>query len=225
MTQQWIRHVDRIRTRYRVGNYLRSATKKTMRKYLGIIIVLGVIALIAMWGVGVYNGTVGRKEDVTKQWSNVENAYQLRADKTKKLVEIVKGAADFEKETLIQVTEARKQVSDIKIDPSNLTPDAIQQFQKAQDQFSGALSRLLVTIERYPDLKAVKGFQDFQVQYEGMENRIGVERRKFNDVARDYNTRIKRFPGNLLAGMFGFSEKGYFEAQEGTENAPDISFK
>ncbi len=225
MTQQWIRHVDRIRTRYRVGNYLRSATKKTMRKYLGIIIVLGVIALIAMWGVGFYNGTVGLNEDVTKQWSNVENAYQLRADKTKNLVEIVKGAADFEKETLIQVTEARKQVSDIKIDPSNLTPDAIQQFQKAQDQFSGALSRLLVTIERYPDLKAVKGFQDFQVQYEGMENRIGVERRKFNDVARDYNTRIKRFPGNLLAGMFGFSEKGYFEAQEGTENAPDISFK
>ncbi|HQV51431.1 MAG: LemA family protein [Flavobacteriales bacterium] len=196
-----------------------------MRKYLGIIIVLGVIALIAMWGVGFYNGTVGLNEDVTKQWSNVENAYQLRADKTKNLVEIVKGAADFEKETLIQVTEARKQVSDIKIDPSNLTPDAIQQFQKAQDQFSGALSRLLVTIERYPDLKAVKGFQDFQVQYEGMENRIGVERRKFNDVARDYNTRIKRFPGNLLAGMFGFSEKGYFEAQEGTENAPDISFK
>ena len=181
-----------------------------MRKYLGIIIVLGVIALIAMWGVGFYNGTVGLNEDVTKQWSNVENAYQLRADKTKNLVEIVKGAADFEKETLIQVTEARKQVSDIKIDPSNLTPDAIQQFQKAQDQFSGALSRLLVTIERYPDLKAVKGFQDFQVQYEGMENRIGVERRKFNDVARDYNTRIKRFPGNLLAGMFGFSEKGYF---------------
>lgn len=178
-----------------------------------------------MWGVGFYNGTVGLNEDVTKQWSNVENAYQLRADKTKNLVEIVKGAADFEKETLIQVTEARKQVSDIKIDPSNLTPDAIQQFQKAQDQFSGALSRLLVTIERYPDLKAVKGFQDFQVQYEGMENRIGVERRKFNDVARDYNTRIKRFPGNLLAGMFGFSEKGYFEAQEGTENAPDISFK
>ncbi|HQZ92116.1 MAG TPA: LemA family protein [Flavobacteriales bacterium] len=196
-----------------------------MRKYLGIIIVLGVIALIAMWGVGFYNGTVGLNEDVTKQWSNVENAYQLRADKTKNLVEIVKGAADFEKETLIQVTEARKQVSDIKIDPSNLTPDAIQQFQKAQDQFSGALSRLLVTIERYPDLKAVKGFQDFQVQYEGMENRIGVERRKFNDVARDYNTRIKRFLGNLLAGMFGFSEKGYFEAQEGTENAPDISFK
>ena len=196
-----------------------------MRKYLGIIIVLGLIALIAMWGVGFYNGTVGLNEDVTKQWSNVENAYQLRADKTKNLVEIVKGAADFEKETLIQVTEARKQVSDIKIDPSNLTPDAIQQFQKAQDQFSGALSRLLVTIERYPDLKAVKGFQDFQVQYEGMENRISVERRKFNEAVREYNLRIKRFPGNLLAGMFGFSEKGYFEAQEGTENAPDISFK
>lgn len=196
-----------------------------MRKYLGIIIVLGLLALIVMWGVGFYNGTVGLNEDVTKQWSNVENAYQLRADKTKNLVEIVKGAADFEKETLAQVVEARSKATSVNIDANNLTPEKIAQFQQAQDQFSGALSRLLVTIEKYPDLKAVKGFQDFQVQYEGMENRIGVERRKFNDVARDFNTRIKQFPGNILSGMFGFSEKGYFEAQEGTENAPDISFK
>ena len=121
--------------------------------------------------------------------------------------------------------EARAKATSVNVDPSNLSQEQITQFQQNQDQFSGALSRLMVVVERYPELKAVKGFQDFQAQYEGMENRIGVERRKFNEVARNYNTRIKRFPGNMLAGMFGFTEKGYFEAQEGTENAPDISFK
>lgn len=196
-----------------------------MRKYLGLFIGLGVIALIAFWLMGFYNGTVGLNEDVAKQWSNVENAYQLRADKTKNLVEIVKGAADFEKETLTQVVEARAKATSVNIAPGDLSPEKIKEFQAAQDQFSGALSRLMVTVERYPELKAVKGFQDFQVQYEGMENRIGVERGRYNDVARNFNTRIKRFPGNIFAGMFGFSEKGYFEAQEGTENAPDISFK
>lgn len=196
-----------------------------MRKNLGLIIGLGAIALLALWAMNFYNGSVGLNEDVTKQWSNVENAYQLRADKTKNLVEIVKGAADFEKETLTQVVEARAKATSVNITPGDLSPEKIKAFQEAQDQFSGALSRLMVTVERYPELKAVKGFQDFQVQYEGMENRIGVECKKYNDVARDFNTRIKRFPGNLLAGMFGFSEKGYFEAQEGTENAPDISFK
>lgn len=196
-----------------------------MRKNLGLIIGLGALALIALWAMNFYNGSIGLNEDVTKQWSNVENAYQLRADKTKNLVEIVKGAADFEKETLTQVVEARAKATSVNITPGDLSPEKIKAFQEAQDQFSGALSRLMVTVERYPELKAVKGFQDFQVQYEGMENRIGVERKKYNDVARDFNTRIKRFPGNLLAGMFGFSEKGYFEAQEGTENAPDISFK
>jgi LemA protein len=196
-----------------------------MRKNLGLIIGLGALALIALWAMNFYNGSIGLNEDVTKQWSNVENAYQLRADKTKNLVEIVKGAADFEKETLTQVVEARAKATSVNITPGDLSPEKIKAFQEAQDQFSGALSRLMVTVERYPELKAVKGFQDFQTQYEGMENRIGVERKKYNDVARDFNTRIKRFPGNLLAGMFGFSEKGYFEAQEGTENAPDISFK
>ncbi len=196
-----------------------------MRKNLGLIIGLGALALIALWAMNFYNGSIGLNEDVTKQWSNVENAYQLRADKTKNLVEIVKGAADFEKETLTQVVEARAKATSVNITSGDLSPEKIKAFQEAQDQFSGALSRLMVTVERYPELKAVKGFQDFQTQYEGMENRIGVERKKYNDVARDFNTRIKRFPGNLLAGMFGFSEKGYFEAQEGTENAPDISFK
>ncbi|MCB0770087.1 MAG: LemA family protein [Flavobacteriales bacterium] len=196
-----------------------------MKKFLVPIVLLGLVGMIALWAMGFYNSVIGLQEDVAKQWSNVENAYQLRADKTKNLVEIVKGAADFEKETLTQVVEARAKATSVNVDAGDLSPEKIQAFQQAQDQFSGALSRLLVTVERYPELKAVKGFQDFQVQYEGMENRIGVERRKYNDVAREFNTRIKRFPGNMMAGFFGFSEKGYFEAQEGTENAPDISFE
>ncbi|HMC96024.1 MAG TPA: LemA family protein [Flavobacteriales bacterium] len=195
-----------------------------MRKYLGLIILLAVLGLLALWGVGFYNGSVNLNEDVTKQWSNVENAYQLRADKTKNLLEIVKGAANFEQSTLTQVIEARAKATSVTVDPGDLSPEKIQAFQQAQDQFSGALSRLMVTVERYPELKAVKGFQDFQVQYEGMENRIGVERNKYNEAARNFNARIKRFPGNLVAGMFGFTQKGYFEAQAGTENAPDIKF-
>lgn len=188
------------------------------------IIILGVLGLLVLWGVSFYNGTIGLDEDVKKQWSNVENAYQLRADKTQNLVAIVKGAADFEQETLTGVIEARAKATSINISADNLTPENLRAFEEAQQQFTGALSRLMLTVERYPELKAVQGFRDFQAQYEGMENRIGVERRKYNDVARNFNTRIKRFPGNLLAGMFGFSEKGYFEAREGTDVAPEISF-
>lgn len=188
------------------------------------IIILGVLGLLVLWGVSFYNGTIGLDEDVKKQWSNVENAYQLRADKTQNLVAIVKGAADFEQETLTGVIEARAKATSVNISADNLTPENIRAFEEAQQQFTGALSRLMVTVERYPDLKAVQGFRDFQAQYEGMENRIGVERRKYNDVARNFNTRIKRFPGNLLAGTFGFTEKGYFEAREGTDVAPEISF-
>ena len=195
------------------------------RSLIAPLVLVGIVVLIGFWAMGFQRSTTGLNEGVAEQWANVENAYQLRADKTKNLVEIVKGAADFEKETLTQVVEARAKATSTTINAGDLSPEKIQQFQQAQDQFSSALSRLLVTVERYPELKAVKGFQDFQTQYEGMENRIGVERRNFNDVARNYNARIKRFPGNLLAGMFGFTEKGYFEAQEGTENAPDISFK
>lgn len=192
-----------------------------IRRYLG----LGVVLLIVLWAISFYNGTVGQNEDVTKQWSNVENAYQLRADKTKNLVEIIKGSAEFENTTLREVVEARAKATSITIDADNLTPENIKAFEQAQAQFTGSLSRLMATIEAYPNLQTTAAFRDFQAQYEGMENRIGVERRKYNDVARDFNTRIKRFPGNLLAKLFGFTEKGYFEAQEGTENAPDISFK
>ena len=192
---------------------------------IGLIIFIGVVIVIALWLRGFYNGTIDLQEDVSRQWSNVENAYQLRADKTQNLVEIVKGAAEFERGTLTDVIEARSKATQVKVDANDLSPEQIQQFEQAQQQFSSALSRLLVTVERYPDLKAVQAFRDFQAQYEGMENRIGVERRKFNDVARNYNARIKRFPGNMLAGMFGFEEKGYFEAREGTDQAPTISFE
>jgi LemA protein len=195
-----------------------------MKKYLGLIIVLGAIGLLVLWAVGFYNGTISLNEQVEKQWGDVLVRYQERADKTKNLLEIVKGAADFEQETLTQVVEARSKATSVNLTADQLTPENIKAFEEAQAQFSGALSRLLVTIERYPELKAVKGFQDFQVQYEGMENRISVERRKFNEVVRQYNTRIKRFPGKLLAGLFGFTEKGYFSAEAGTEKAPTITF-
>jgi LemA protein len=193
-------------------------------KNIGLIITIAVIALLAFWGISFYNGTIGLDEDVKQQWSNVENAYQLRADKTQNLVAIVKGAADFEQETLTGVIEARAKATSINISADNLTPENIQAFEQAQQQFTGALSRLMVTVERYPELKAVQGFRDFQAQYEGMENRIGVERRKYNEVARNFNARIKRFPGNLMAGSFGFTEKGYFEAREGSDVAPQIAF-
>lgn len=189
------------------------------------IIILVAIAAVVLWAISFQRGMVGMDEGVKAQWSNVENAYQLRADKTKNIVEIIKGSADFEKTTLTDVINARAKATSIQLNANDLTPEKMAQFEQAQQQLTGALSRLMVTVERYPDLKTTTAFRDFQAQYEGMENRIGVERRKYNDAARNFNTRIKRFPGNLLAGLFGFDTKGYFEAQEGTENAPDISFK
>ena len=196
-----------------------------MKKYLGLIIALAVIAIIGLWVKSFYNGTISANEQVEKVWGDVLVRYQERADKTKNLLEIVKGAADFEQETLTQVIEARSKATSINLTADQLTPENLKAFEDAQNQFTGALSRLMVTVERYPDLKAVAAFRDFQAQYEGMENRISVERRKFNEAVRGYNVRIKRFPGNMLAGFFDFNEKGYFKSAEGTENAPDISFK
>lgn len=196
-----------------------------MRKYLGLIIGLGAIGLIALWTMSFYNGTITASESVDKVWGDVLVRYQERADKTKNLVEIIKGSAEFENTTLREVVEARAKATSITLDGDNLTPENIKAFQEAQDNFTGALSRLMATVESYPNLKTTDAFRDFQAQYEGMENRISVERRKFNEAVRAFNVRIKRFPGNMLAGVFGFQEKGYFEAAEGTENAPDISFK
>lgn len=195
-----------------------------MRKYLGIIIVLGIVGIIALWAMSFYNGTVSANENVQKVWGDVLVRYQERADKTKNLVEIIKGSAEFENTTLREVVEARAKATSITLDADNLTPENIKAFQEAQDGFTGALSRLMATVEAYPNLKTTDAFRDFQAQYEGMENRISVERRNFNDAVRLFNVRVKRFPGNLLAGLFGFTKKGYFEAAAGTENAPDIKF-
>lgn len=188
------------------------------------IILLVVIGVVAFWAISFQRGLVGLNESVAAQWSNVENAYQLRADKTKNIVEIIKGSADFEQTTLTDVIKARASATQVKLTADQLTPENMAKFEAAQQQLSGALSRLMVTVERYPDLKTTTAFRDFQAQYEGMENRIGVERRKFNDLARKFNSKVKKFPNNLLAGLFGFEKKGYFQAQEGTEVAPDINF-
>jgi LemA protein len=188
------------------------------------IIIIAVIAVVVLWAISFQRGMVGMNEAVTAQWSNVENAYQLRADKTKNIVAIIKGSAEFEQTTLTDVVNARAKATSIQLNANDLTPDKVAQFEQAQQQLSGALSRLMVTVERYPDLKTTTAFRDFQAQYEGMENRIGVERRKFNELAQQYNAKVKRFPNNMLAGLFGFTEKGYFKAQEGTDTAPDINF-
>jgi len=163
-------------------------------------------------------------EGVGAQWAQVENAYQRRADLIPNLVNTVKGYADFEQETLTQVIEARSKATSINIDPSNLNPQAIQQFQQAQEGLSSALSRLMVVVERYPDLKANQNFLELQAQLEGTENRISTERRKFNEATQQYNTYIRKFPKNLVAMIFNFEKKGYFEADSGAEKAPEVNF-
>lgn len=184
-----------------------------------LLIVLGVLAIYA---VTFYNGTVKADMAVKGAWAKVESAYQLRADKSKNLEAIVNQAADFEKETLTEVIEARSRATSININADNLTPENVAAFQQAQEQFSGSLGRLLATIERYPELKAMGLYGDFMAEYSGMENRIKTERDRFNEAVGTYNVRIKRFPGNMLAGMFGFEEKGFFKADAGTEKAPDL---
>jgi LemA protein len=192
------------------------------------IIIVGFLALIVlgfvMWGTRVYNGMVTMNEGVTSQWGNVETSYQRRSDLIPNFVNTVKGAANFEQTTLTQVIEARAKATSVTIDPTKMTAENMQQFQQAQGQVSSALSRLMVVVEQYPELKATQNFRDLQVELEGTENRISVERRKFNEVAQVYNTYIKRFPQSFLAGMFGFQSKPYFEALEGAEKAPEVKF-
>mgnify|MGYP005751624483 FL=1 len=171
-----------------------------------------------------YNTMVQKDETVEAQWANVQNAYQRRADLVPNLVNTVKGAANFEKETLTQVIEARAKATSVNISPDNLTPENIQRFQQAQGELSGALSRLLVSVERYPELKANQNFLELQAQLEGTENRIAVERRKFNETVQDYNSYIRSFPRNLVAGMFDFEKKGYFEAEASAQQAPTVEF-
>ena len=191
------------------------------------LVVLGLVVIFGLYLVGVYNSLVTSEQNVETQWANVQNVYQRRADLIPNLVATVKGAANFEQSTLNQVIEARSRVGQISpqatADILN-NPQKFAQFQQAQDQLSSALNRLMVVVEQYPQLRAVQAFRDLQVQIEGTENRIAVERRNFNLAAQDYNTRIRRFPAALFARMMGFQPKAYFQAQAGAETAPKVDF-
>ncbi len=196
-----------------------------MKKSWIILAVATVLIILLYVSVkNTYNRMVQKGEVVTEQWANVENVYQRRSDLIPNLVNTVKGYADFEQETLTQVIEARSRATSVTVDANNLNPAMINQFQEAQAGLSSALSRLLVVIERYPDLKANQNFLELQAQLEGTENRIAVERRKFNEAARDYNTYIKQFPRNIYASIFNFESKAYFEAEEGASEAPEVQF-
>ncbi|GIK22304.1 MAG: LemA family protein [Ignavibacteriales bacterium] len=188
-------------------------------------VILLALAMLFFWGMSTYNNMVAQDQAVMQQWSQVENQYQRRADLIPNLVNTVKGYADFEKEVLTQVTEARSKVSQFNITPEVLNdPQAFAKFQSLQGELSSALSRLLVTVENYPQLKANENFLQLQAQLEGTENRISVERKKFNEVVQQYNTTIKRFPASMLAGIFGFGEKQYFKAIQGAETPPKVEF-
>lgn len=189
---------------------------------IALLVVLGLVVLVAFNGCSSYNSMTRKDEGVTGQWQQVEVAYQARMDKTKNLFEIVQSAADFEKQTLKDVIEARSKATSIQIDASNLTADKLAEFQKAQDAFGTSLGRLMAVAESYPQLQAVQAFRDFQTQYEGMENRIATERRRFNEVVIEYNTYIRVFPRNIWAGLFRFDRRAYFQSSEGAEQAPDI---
>lgn len=187
-----------------------------------LLVIAGLFLLIGFNGCGTYNTMVTMDEGVTGQWQQVEVAYQARMDKTKNLFAIVESAADFEKSTLTQVIEARSKATSIQIDPTNLTPEKIAEFEKAQNAFGSSLGRLMAVAESYPALQSVQAFRDFQAQYEGMENRISTERMRFNEAAQGLNTYIRRFPKNIWAGIFSIEKRGYFESAEGAETAPDI---
>ena len=193
-------------------------------KKVTIIIIVAVVAIIAIWAVSGYNSLVGMDENVSNQWANVETQYQRRADLIPNLVNTVKWYAAHEKETLEGVIAARSQATQIKVDPTDLTPEKLAEYQKAQGQLATALGKLLAITENYPDLKANQNFLELQAQLEGTENRINVARKNFNDAAKAYNTTIRRFPKNILAGMFGFDKRAYFEAAEGAEQAPQVQF-
>ncbi|MEN6310116.1 MAG: LemA family protein [Acidobacteriota bacterium] len=200
------------------------ANKKLVIGCLGVI-VLGII-IVALWTTGLYNGLVRLDQKVQAQWAQVENQYQRRADLVPNLVETVKGAADFEKSTFTAVTEARAKVGQIQVSADKLNPETFAKFQEAQDGLSSALSRLLVVMEKYPDLKATENFKELQAQLEGTENRVAVERMRFNEAAQAFNTKRMSFPSVIIAGFFGsrFNEKPYFKAQAGAETAPKVKF-
>jgi LemA protein len=184
---------------------------------------IGIIVLLSQSSCG-YNRMIALDEQVANRWANVQNAYQRRADLVPNLVNTVRGAADFERGTLTDVIEARSRATSVQLSPENLTPENIQRFQQAQGELSGALSRLLVTVEQYPQLQANQNFLELQAQLEGTENRIAVERRNYNEAVQQYNTTVRSFPQNLTAGMFGFERKGTFEADPAAQRAPTVQF-
>ncbi|MCS7052518.1 MAG: LemA family protein [Ignavibacterium sp.] len=196
---------------------------------LFIAVVIGLMLLflgiMLIWGVGVYNNLVSAEQNVIKQWAQVENQYQRRADLIPNLVNTVKGYANFEKQVLTDVVEARSKVGQFNVTPEVLNdPQAFQKFQSAQGELSSALSRLLAVVENYPELKANENFLQLQAQLEGTENRIAVERKRFNEYVQEYNTSIKKFPATILASIFGFREKQYFSAVQGSEVPPKVEF-
>ncbi|TYQ00145.1 LemA protein [Tenacibaculum adriaticum] len=197
-----------------------------MKKWLVPIIILAVFAFaLYNWAVGFNNTAVEYQENAKTSWSNVESSYQRRNDLIGNLVKTVQGAADFEKSTLTAVIEARAKATQTTINAGDLTPENMAKFQEAQTGLSGALSRLLVSVERYPDIKANKNFLELQSQLEGTENRINVARDRFNENVNIYNKHIKKFPGSILAGFFNFDEMARYKADSGSENAPDVDFK
>ena len=194
------------------------------KKHLKWIIPVALVVIVIMWAVGAYNGMVTLDEGVQGKWADVETQYQRRADLIPNLVSTVKGYAAHESETLESVVKARSEASSVKVDPENLTPEKLADYQKAQSGVSSALGRLMVIVEKYPDLKANQNFMELQSQLEGTENRINVARRDFNEAAKNYNTVIRSFPKNIFAGVFGFEKKAYFEAEKGAETAPKVEF-
>lgn len=189
-----------------------------------VIIIIAILAVLVIWGISAYNGLVSSQENVNNQWANVETQYQRRNDLIPNLVNTVKGYASHERETLEGVVAARSRATQITVDPNNMTPEALAQYQQAQGQVGSALSRLLAISENYPQLQANQNFLELQAQLEGTENRINVARKNFNDAARAYNVTIRRFPKNIFAGIFGFDQRPYFEADEGAERAPQVQF-
>ena len=188
----------------------------------GLIAIIAIVVLVVLWGMSIYNGLVSKQETVEQAVGNVQTAYQQRADLIPNLVATVKNYAEYEAGTLTAVVEARAKATSVTLDANNLTEESLKAFQSAQDEMSGALSRLLVTVEKYPDLKANQNYLDLQSQLEGCENSIANARREWQEAVQTYNTSVRKFPANVIAGMFGFEKSPYFEASEEAQQAPDV---
>jgi LemA protein len=194
------------------------------KKTTSIVTIIAIIAIVVLWAISAYNGLVKKDEACSQQWSKVESQYQRRLDLIPNLVNTVKGYATHEQETLLEVVQARNIASNAKVDPNNLTQESLDKYQQSQAALKSSLDRLMVVVERYPDLKANQNFLELQSQLEGTENRIAVERQNFADIVNTYNSSIRRFPTNILAGIFGFDRKAYFAAEQGAEAAPKVEF-